>query len=83
VRSSAGYGQRWVRQALNECFDHATSKETITSIVFDGRAIADGLGLLPARLEIAVTFTAPHQPPGLCVIRFADVGALVSPGAGK
>jgi hypothetical protein len=27
-------------------------KETTTSIVFDGCAIADGLDLLPARLEL-------------------------------
>jgi hypothetical protein len=41
VRSSAGYkpamGQTITLPA--ECFDHATSKETTTSIVFNGRAI--------------------------------------------
>src|SRR5688572_25243402 len=69
VRSSAGRGQRWVRQDTLSSVDHATSKDTATSAVFDGRAIADGLGLLPARLELRGLLPAA-RPPGLtCSIR--------------
>jgi len=40
------------------------SRDSHKRCVFDGRAIADGFDLLPARLELAVKLTATG-PPGL------------------
>jgi hypothetical protein len=53
-----------VRHALQGVPDRATEEEdSYKRCVFDGRVIADGFDLLPARLELAVKLTAT-VPPG-------------------
>jgi hypothetical protein len=52
VRSSAGPRASGQSDKHSVERDRTTSKETTTSVAFHGSAIADGLDLLPARLEL-------------------------------